>query len=218
MQAIKFMKLDLTLLRSWGKFFVIIPVIMLIFSINMQVAFALNYLFFFLMLISVTPFSYETVENCQKLYYTLPGKISDMVMGRYLFLLLSVAALLAFDTVTISILISMDMIPMIDIITILMSIVVGVLLCLIQYPVYYKYGYQKGKLSSMLIYMIPAFIVFLLPSVISEQGAAASKALQVIEFLSRYPIIIAGIIIAIVVLAAWISYSLSVSICKKKEI
>ena len=217
MQAIKFMKLDLTLLRSWGKFFVIIPVIMLIFSINMQVAFALNYLFFFLMLISVTPFSYETVENCQKLYYTLPGKISDMVMGRYLFLLLSVAALLAFDTVTISILISMDMIPMIDIITILMSIVVGVLLCLIQYPVYYKYGYQKGKLSSMLIYMIPAFIVFLLPSVLTEQ-ATASKALEVLEFLSTYPIIIAAIVIAIVVLAGWISYSLSVGICKKKEI
>lgn len=217
MQAIKFMKLDLTLLRSWGKFFVIIPVIMLIFSINMQVAFALNYLFFFLMLISVTPFSYETVENCQKLYYTLPGKISDMVMGRYLFLLLSVAALLAFDTVTISILSSMDMIPLIDIITILMSIVVGVLLCLIQYPVYYKYGYQKGKLSSMLIYMIPAFIVFLLPSVLAEQ-ATASKALEVLEFLSTYPIIIAAIIIAIVVLAVWISYSLSVGICKKKEI
>ena len=217
MQAIKFMKLDLTLLRSWGKFFVIIPVIMLIFSINMQVAFALNYLFFFLMLISVTPFSYETVENCQKLYYTLPGKISDMVMGRYLFLLLSVAALLAFDTVTISILISMDMIPMIDIIIILMSIVVGVLLCLIQYPVYYKYGYQKGKLSSMLIYMIPAFIVFLLPSVLTEQ-ATASKALEVLEFLSTYPIIIAAIVIAIVVLAGWISYSLSVGICKKKEI
>lgn len=217
MQAIKFMKLDLTLLRSWGKFFVIIPVIMLIFSINMQVAFALNYLFFFLMLISVTPFSYETVENCQKLYYTLPGKISDMVIGRYLFLLLSVAALLAFDTVTISILISMDMIPMIDIITILMSIVVGVLLCLIQYPVYYKYGYQKGKLSSMLIYMIPAFIVFLLPSVLTEQ-ATASKALEVLEFLSTYPIIIAAIVIAIVVLAGWISYSLSVGICKKKEI
>ena len=217
MQAIKFMKLDLTLLRSWGKFFVIIPVIMLIFSINMQVAFALNYLFFFLMLISVTPFSYETVENCQKLYYTLPGKISDMVMGRYLFLLLSVAALLAFDTVTISILSSMDMIPLIDIITILMSIVVGVLLCLIQYPVYYKYGYQKGKLSSMLIYMIPAFIVFLLPSVLTEQ-ATASKALEVLEFLSTYPIIIAAIVIAIVVLAGWISYSLSVGICKKKEI
>ena len=217
MQAIKFMKLDLTLLRSWGKFFVIIPVIMLIFSINMQIAFALNYLFFFLMLISVTPFSYETVENCQKLYYTLPGKISDMVMGRYLFLLLSVAALLAFDTVTISILSSMDMIPLIDIITILMSIVVGVLLCLIQYPVYYKYGYQKGKLSSMLIYMIPAFIVFLLPSVLAEQ-ATASKALEVLEFLSTYPIIIAAIIIAIVVLAVWISYSLSVGICKKKEI
>ncbi len=217
MQAIKFMKLDLTLLRSWGKFFVIIPVIMLIFSINMQVAFALNYLFFFLMLISVTPFSYETVENCQKLYYTLPGKISDMVMGRYLFLLLSVVALLAFDTVTISILSSMDMIPLIDIITILMSIVVGVLLCLIQYPVYYKYGYQKGKLSSMLIYMIPAFIVFLLPSVLAEQ-ATASKALEVLEFLSTYPIIIAAIIIAIVVLAVWISYSLSVGICKKKEI
>ncbi len=217
MQAIKFMKLDLTLLRSWGKFFVIIPVIMLIFSINMQIAFALNYLFFFLMLISVTPFSYETVENCQKLYYTLPGKISDMVMGRYLFLLLSVAALLAFDTVTISILSSMDMILLIDIITILMSIVVGVLLCLIQYPVYYKYGYQKGKLSSMLIYMIPAFIVFLLPSVLAEQ-ATASKALEVLEFLLTYPIIIAAIVIAIVVLAGWISYSLSVGICKKKEI
>ena len=217
MQAIKFMKLDLTLLKSWGKFFIIIPIIMLIFAINMQIAFALNYLFFFLMLISVTPFSYETVENCQKLFYSLPGKTSDMVMGRYLFLFLSVAALLVFDTATISILVSMDMISMIDIITVLVSIVVGILLCLIQYPVYYKYGYQKGKLSSMLIYMIPAFIVFLLPSVISEQGAA-SKVLQVIEFLSRYPIIIAGIIIAIVVLAAWISYSLSVSICKKKEI
>jgi ABC-2 type transport system permease protein len=76
----------------------------------------------------------------------------------------------------------------------------------LQCPLYYKFGIEKGKFLSIILYMIPAMLVFALPSIMKEINLNYSFNLEVLI------LAVIGIFVAVV------SYKMSCAICKNKDI
>jgi hypothetical protein len=217
MDAIKFLKFDFRLIKGYGKFYLVLPLLVVMFIFMNSPAFALNYLFFFVLILSSTPFSLESSEQCQKLYYSLPSKIENMVRGRYLFLISVILSVLVIESFGIVYFKSAAKITDLEILGLYLSAAVGSILCMIQYPIYYKFGYEKGKLTSMLIYLVPAFFVFSLPSIISDMSGnmMINEVLKALN--GSIYIQIATVFVSALVVGS-ISYKISCGICRNKEI
>ena len=71
-----------------------------------------------------------------------------MVRGRYLFLISVILSVLVIESIGIVYFKSAAKITDLEIIGLYLSAAVGSVLCMIQYPIYYKFGYEKGKLNS----------------------------------------------------------------------
>lgn len=119
-----------------------------------------SYFMMSLMLIMSYPFSVGDKNGLDTLYGTLSLSRRTIVIGRYLFVLIlevTFAALALFCSWILSIVISAEFILINELFT--LSLLSGAfsLIVAIQYPIYFKYGYNKAKI----IALIPLFIVFL---------------------------------------------------------
>jgi hypothetical protein len=217
MDAVKYLKLDLRLMKGYLKIYLALPLFFVLFVIMNTPAFALNYLFFFILILSSTPFSLEGVGGSQKLYYSLPAKIESMVMGRYLFLFSAIACVFVIDGIAGAYYQSVGKITVLELVTVFTSASIGSVISFMQYPVFYKFGYEKGRLSSLLIYMVPAFLVFALPSILPEMVSQSSLE-KIVIFAGENRYLLIMIVILVLVAAAYGSYKISCGFCKKKEI
>lgn len=88
--------------------------------------------------------------------------------------------------------------------------------CFIQYPIYYKFGMEKGKAISILVYLLPAFFIFALPSfLVNKDGFILKNSL---DFIINNKLILIIISMLVTALIGYISYKISYKICKAKEI
>ncbi len=219
MSGLNYLKLDFRLMKGTLRFFLLMPIVFLIFFLKESPIMGLGYVFFFLIIVAATPFSVESNEKCDKMYYMLPSKVSSMVLGRFLFLIVSLLVVWIIEISSMSYLYNTGRLGILEISIIAVSGVAATIMCLIQYPIYYKFGMEKGKIISMVVYMLPAFIIFAMPSLLKENKLFLGSSLSTItSFVSNNKSVLPWLAIIIICILGIVSYLISVSICKKKEI
>lgn len=210
MNSIKFLKMDLRLMLKSMRTFILFPLVALILISFGNTTFGITYIFFFMIILNTVPFTVEGNNNCSRLYYAMPSKISDMVLGRYLYSLVMALVVWIIAGTSLYIASTNGSITTIELFTSIVSGATIMVMTMIQYPLYYKFGIQKARILSMLIYLLPAVIVFALPSIFkSSSGIASIDITQISIYL---------VIGLIVVVACYISYRVSYKICANKEL
>ena len=174
---LNYLKLDLRCLRrTMGWYYIMIPIFLLMYPFLVP-NFFINMSFFFMLIFASTPFSIETAEGAGTYYRILPGSARQMVGGRYLLLLL---VLLGFTAIDICMLAAVSIAKAEPFTNAQLSLLalyasVALIAAMMQYPLYYKFGFARSRIISMFIYFIPVGIIFALPKttqIISPTGSA----------------------------------------------
>lgn len=219
MSCINYFKLDFRLMKESLKTFILIPLAFLFVFAKSSPTMALGYLFFFLIIFATTPFSIESNEKCDKLYYMLPSTIPSMVLGRFLYLISAMIIVWIINGVAMVYLYRVNVIGALDVGITLLSGVIASVVCFCQYPIYYKFGMEKGKILSMLIYLVPAMFIFVLPSALKENNILTLESLdKTVSFIMNNKIVLPLLSLVIISIVGIISYLFSWTICKKKEV
>lgn len=214
MSALRYLKLDWKVVRGYSKFYILFPTVFFIGFVGLSPMMAVSYLLLFLVILSSAVFSLTGAEKCDRLYYILPGRSDSMVLGRYLYLLCLAGVIFLVDGSALLILHAMGRMSTSEIAGVAGSAGIALLVCLIQYPLFYYFGYEKGRLASMLLYVIPAVVIFALPGPISSIMAETS---QTSVFPSGGAALAVGGLLLLVAVCGVMSYKISCRICKNKE-
>jgi hypothetical protein len=219
MSYLNYLKLDLRLLKNIGVTTLILPILFVVFFIKTNPIMALSYVNFFILVFAVVPFNVESNQKCIKLFYSLPSKTSNMVLGRFLYFLVMLLCVWIIIGISIFTLYSKGTLTFNTIIILCLSCLITPLLCFIQYPVYYKFGVEKGKIVAMLVYILPAVLIFMIPPILSDGDILKSQFItNIITFFMKSNVILVIMALLIIFLLGFISYLVSCSICDKKEI
>lgn len=207
--AINYLKFDLRIIKKTSKQYLLIVLIpFIVFIIGGNLTFAISYFLLFLIVLAAIPFNMQGNEKSTEMYYMFPTKISNMVLGRFLYLMCS--AFLEFVIIGIGLwyLYMINKFQSIEILATCLSEVVSLIICLIQYPLYYKIGLENSRIISIAIYLIPASIVFALPNILNDN----------LNFNTGNVIILIFFSLLFVIFIGCISYFISYKICIYKEI
>ncbi|MBL4930967.1 ABC-2 transporter permease [Clostridium paridis] len=219
MKSLSFLKLDFRMMKGIFRYFLLLPAIFLIFFMKENPILGIGYMFFLLVIVGTVLFSAEVNEECTKMYYMLPSKISHMVLGRFLYLSSLIIIMWGINGGVIWYFYSNNLLSNLELSIVCISGVVASIICLVQYPIYYKFGLEKGKMLSMIIYMVPSFIVFLLPTFLSGKNAVMINLINKTISISQEKPYILPILGGLIVVLVWVvSYIISCSICKNKEL
>lgn len=209
-----YLKLDFKIAKKSIKYYVLIQLIIccsFIFSGNY--AFGMSYLYFFLVILATIPFSMQGNEKSTEMYCMFPAKTSSMVLGRFLYLICASLVIFLLSGIIILVLYQVNKIGSLEVLTICLNAIMSLIICLIQYPIFYKLGLEKGKMISTIIYLVSALIIFLLP----RGNEYINMKLQGNVYLNNN-ILLMLLSLLIATLIGYISYLISCRICKKKEV
>lgn len=207
MNAINYLKFDLRIIKESSKqylLFALIPLLVVLFA-SKTYDFIISYLYIYLIVLAAIPFSMQGNEKSTEMYHMFPAKVSSMVLGRFLYLIGSTILMLIIICGIEIYLNTKDIFQSYEILTAYLSGILCITMCFIQYPLYYKFGIEKGKILSIIIYLIPAFLITSSENIINKSlNCSNSKTIILISLLVA---IIFGII----------SYLTSCQICRYKE-
>ena len=212
--SINYLKFDFKLAKKSIKYYVLIQSILCCtFIFFGDYAFGMSYLFFFLVILGTIPFSVQWNEKSTEMYYMFPAKTSSMVLGRFLYLICTSLVILLTSGIIILVLYKVDKIGSLEVVTMCLNAIISLIICLIQYPIFYKLGLEKAKIISTIIYLGSALIIFLLP----RGNEYINMKLQGNVYLNNN-ILLMLLSLLIVTLIGYVSYLVSCGICKKKEV
>lgn len=208
--AINYLKFDFNIVTKSIKFYALIQLIicfMIIFSGNY--IFGMSYLVFSLVVLAGIPFSIQGNEKSTEMYYMFPAKVSSMVLGRFLYLVCVTLIMFLASGIIAAYLYRINIIKDFEIMAVFLNCVVCLIICFIQYPIYYKIGFQNGRILSTITYIIPAIIIFVLP----HGNEYLNNKFHLGNNIS---IMIISLLIAVFI--GGVSYLVSYEICKTKEL
>lgn len=212
--SVNYLKFDLRIIKKNVKQYLLalIPFIIFMFFGHAYI-FAISYLFLFLLILAAIPFSIEGNEKSTEMYYMFPTKISSMVFGRFLYLICSTLLIFIVNITIMAYLYNINELQNFEILATCLSGIVSLIICFIQYPLYYKVGIENSKVISIIIYLIPAFIVYMLPNFLKENNLFTN-----LIFSNDNSIILILLSLLTVMIIGYISYLISCKICKRKEV
>lgn len=215
MNAINYLKFDLRIIKESIKYYVLIPTIfcVIVMFLGHSYPIVISYLFFFLVIFATIPFSMQGNEKSTEMYYMFPAKISSMVLGRFLYLICSTFVIFILNGFIMTYLYKINELNNLQILLNCLCGLSSVVACCIQYPMYYKFGLEKGRILSIIIYLVPAFIIFMLPDLLKE-----TIIIKNINDSGKLNLIFLIISSLITIFIGYLSYLISVTICKSKEI
>ncbi|HEX9026244.1 MAG TPA: ABC-2 transporter permease [Clostridium sp.] len=215
MNAINYLKFDLRIIKESIKYYVLLPTIFCVIFMFFGNSYPLgiSYLFFFLVISATIPFSMQANGKSTEMYYMFPAKISSMVFGRFLYLVCSTLVIYIFDGLIMTYLYKTNKLNDLQILLNCLCGLTSVVACCIQYPIYYKFGLEKGGILSIITYLAPAFIVFMLPDLLKE-----NTVIKNINNSSTLNLIFLIVSLLITIFIGYMSYLISCKICKTKEI
>ena len=219
MDSIKYLKLDLRVIKGKIKISLILPIIiaMMIIFMNNTAIVGIGYLLFLLIGLATMPFDSSISENSNEMYGLFPAKVSSMVLGRFIYLICTALIIFFMDTVIIEYLYKVKAIQINGIIGIFLSEIITLAICFCQYPIYYKLGIEKGKILSIMIYLIPGIVVFSLTSFISKNNVN-TNASEMLNFILNNRLTLVPMALLTCTIIGIISYIISCNICAKKEL
>jgi len=221
MNAIKFLKLDIKMMRSQIKSLFLYPLfgLVMIFFIMNDMTFILGYMIFGFATMSTMPFSIENAKSKNVFYYTLPAKRESMVMGRFLVLFSGTALFAVMCTILIIVsVLKGGVITELQIFYYSIFVFASLVISLIQYAMFFKLGFIKSQQFYTLIQMLPGLIIWLSMSFGSKYMQNKGNPLDLLDYGRKH--IMGSVIIEILLagLIFYLSYNISCAICRKKEI
>ncbi|MCC0660611.1 ABC-2 transporter permease [Clostridioides sp. ZZV14-6154] len=163
--SIKFTKLDIFTMKSYFNMnLVLLPVIMLFSYMGSSTLTLYITCSWFVALMISNVFAIEEKNNLSRLYGTLSIKLRDIVLGRYIFILLNFV-LTVFIITILSIVILFFKSKSIDIQEIILGISTSFLVFSaivgVQIPIFFKMGYLKTRFWSLIPYIIVLTLVLM---------------------------------------------------------
>ena len=177
-KILPFIRLDFYTLKPYKISLLMLLVIAVIMTMAFQ---SLSLLCFYLMtcLVMVTsyPFSIGETNRLDTLYATLPLNRKNVVLGRYalvLFMEVVVSLLAVIASFTLSIFTAMEFAALEILFYLCIASFVFTLIVAIQYPVYFKIGYNKAKFVVYALLLIVFLSVILLSNLMPNTDLAKS--------------------------------------------
>lgn len=211
--SIKFTKLDIFTMKSYFNMNLVLLAVIMLFSYmgSSTLTLYITCSWFVALMIS-NIFAIEEKNNLSRLYGTLSIKLKDIVLGRYIFILLNFV-LTVFLITVLSIIVLFFKSKPIDVQEIILGISTSFLIFSaivgVQIPIFFKMGYLKARFWSLIPYIIVLTLV-LMTSLID-------KISFVIDFIIGNQCIfsILGLISSFIILV--VSYKISFLLYKSRR-
>lgn len=210
---LKATKLDFSLVRPYFKvigFTMLLPIAFA--AINRSILTGVSFAMCFIAMTTGYTFSIAEKNSMERLYGILPVKKSEMVIGRYLFVLALGALALVVSLITQPIVLRVigETVEKVDIISAAIGgLFLFALYTVFQIPGYYKFGSIKGRVFMYI--PVAGFLatLFLLPKIPMDNS--------IITTLSNSPVLLIVLVIVLVVVMYAVSILFSIRIMKNKE-
>lgn len=210
---LKATKLDFSLVRPYFKvigFTMLLPIAFA--AINRSILTGVSFAMCFIAMTTGYTFSITEKNSMERLYGILPVKKSEMVIGRYLFVLAlgTLALVVSLITQPIVLRVIGETVEKVDIISAAIGgLFLFALYTVFQIPGYYKFGSIKGRVFMYI--PVAGFLVtlFLLPKIPMDNS--------IITTLSNSPVLLIVLVIVLVVVMYAVSILFSIRIMKNKE-
>lgn len=210
---LKATKLDFSLVRPYFKvigFTMLLPIAFA--AINRSILTGVSFAMCFIAMTTGYTFSVTEKNSMERLYGILPVKKSEMVIGRYLFVLALGALALVVSLITQPIVLRVigETVEKVDIISAAIGgLFLFALYTVFQIPGYYKFGSIKGRVFMYI--PVAGFLatLFLLPKIPMDNS--------IIITLSNSPVLLIALVIVLVVVMYAVSILFSIRIMKNKE-
>ena len=211
----KSVKLDFSLVKPYVKticFTMILPVVFAV--INRSLLTGISFAMCFIAMTTGYTFSVTEKNSMERLYGILPIRKSDMVIGRYIFIMIMGFTALIFSLIThpVVLIILGESISMLDYISAAATgIFLFALYTVFQLPGYYKLGSIKGRVFMYI--PVAGFLITLL--LITRIPVGESKLLFAVI---HSPVLLMLLAVIFVIAMYIVSISVSIKILKNKEI
>lgn len=210
---LKATKLDFSLVRPYFKvigFTMLLPIAFA--AINRSILTGVSFAMCFIAMTTGYTFSITEKNSMERLYGILPVKKSEMVIGRYLFVLALGALALVVSLITQPIVLRVigETVEKVDIISAAIGgLFLFALYTVFQIPGYYKFGSIKGRVFMYI--PVAGFLatLFLLPKIPMDNS--------IITTLSNSPVLLIVLVIVLVVVMYAVAILFSIRIMKNKE-
>ena len=210
---LKATKLDFSLVKPYFKvigFTMLLPIAFA--AINRSILTGVSFAMCFIAMTTGYTFSITEKNSMERLYGILPVKKSEMVIGRYLFVLALGALALVVSLITQPIVLRVigETVEKVDIISAAIGgLFLFALYTVFQIPGYYKFGSIKGRVFMYIPLAGFLATLFLLPKIPMDNS--------IIITLSNSPVLLIALVIVLVVVMYAVSILFSIRIMKNKE-
>ncbi len=207
-------KLDFSLVKPYVKticFTMVLPVVFA--AINRSLLTGISFAMCFIAMTTGYTFSITEKNSMERLYGILPIRKSDMVIGRYIFIIIMGLTALIFSLIAHPVILTIlgESIGIVDYIS---AAVIGIFLfalyTVFQLPGYYKLGSIKGRVFMYI--PVAGFLITLL--LITKSPVGESKLLFTIF---NSPVLLMLLTIIFVIVMYIVSILVSIKILKNKE-
>lgn len=212
--TLKASKLDFSLIKPYIKvigFTMLLPIVFA--AINRSLLTGVSFAMCFIAMTTGYTFSVTEKNSMERLYGILPIKKSEMVTGRYLFVLALGALALTVSLIAQPIVLR-AMGETVEVFDIVSAAIGGLFLfalyTVFQIPGYYKYGSIKGRVFMYIPVVGFLATLFLLPKMPADN--------PVLTTIASSPVLLIALAIALVVVMYAVSIWLSIRIMENKEI
>ena len=207
-------KLDFSLVKPYVKticFTMVLPVVFA--AINRSLLTGISFAMCFIAMTTGYTFSITEKNSMERLYGILPIRKSDMVIGRYIFIIIMGLTALIFSLIAHPVILTIlgESISIFDYIS---AAVIGIFLfalyTVFQLPGYYKFGSIKGRVFMYI--PVAGFLITLL--LITKSPVGESKLLFTVI---NSPILLMLLAVIFVIAMYVVSILVSIKILKNKE-
>ena len=153
---------DLINLKQQSKVFLMIVALWLVMSIAQKDAsFFGGVMMIFSVMLPITAMAYDERAKCDRYALTMPISRKDMVISKYLLGLLLIGSSIVLTGV-LNIFLTGSFVELF--LSAMGFLSVGLIFLAVIMPLMFKFGVEKGRMTLMLVALIPAIFVFLLPN------------------------------------------------------
>ena len=207
-------KLDFSLVKPYVKticFTMVLPVVFA--AINRSLLTGISFAMCFIAMTTGYTFSITEKNSMERLYGILPIRKSDMVIGRYIFIIIMGLTALIFSLIAHPVILTIlgESISIFDYIS---AVVIGIFLfalyTVFQLPGYYRFGSIKGRVFMYI--PVAGFLITLL--LITKSPVGESKLLFTVI---NSPILLMLLAVIFVIAMYVVSILVSIKILKNKE-
>ncbi|WP_297417208.1 ABC-2 transporter permease [Clostridium sp.] len=223
MDALKYLKLDLRIIKEKNQYMLLVlsPILIPIIKYNIEVG--ITFLLVFILLYAIMPFSNENADKLEKIYAVFPSKSSSMVLGRFMYLTIIIIIMTVIYMGIGVYSCSVNPNEIIGYLEIGILFTVSVVSCYCSYPIYYKAQMEKENMVMTgvisLVILMGFSMVLLIPMISRWIVALYNEKFKFItSFIINYSKSLIFLDILIIIIAGYISYLISCKICKRKEV